>query len=56
MNENTIVDLMAANRRMVDTHNAHLAEDIRRVGKLARKQARAVRSRVLQRRAFEGRL
>lgn len=56
MNENVIEEFMAANRRMVDIHNSQLAEDIRRVGKEARKQARAVRLRVLQRRAFEGRL
>ena len=46
--------LVAADQLAADRHNMNLSSEIRRVGKQARKAARVVRAREIQRRAFLG--
>jgi hypothetical protein len=47
--------LVSGNQRATAIHNANIAEEIRLIGKKARKAARAVRLRDLQRRSLEAR-
>lgn len=51
----TVEALVAGNQRATSIHNANIAGEIRLIGKKARKAARAVRARDLQRRSFEAR-
>lgn len=47
--------LVSGNQRATAIHNANIAGEIRLIGKKARKAARAVRMRDLQRRSLEAR-
>ncbi len=47
-------EFVAASQQAAERHNHGLAVEIRRVGKKARKAARAVRNRALQRQALLG--